>query len=188
MKKIYRFRVFALILGSALSICLGSITSARAQERSYLIDLNSKTVTEIGTLGGDYIRATGINDLGQVVGLSSTSAGGYHAFITGPNGKGMRDLGSLGGRNSEARSINDAGQVVGISDTAASASHAFITGADGMSMRDLMASKLISSAADINDKGQVVGWFVAEIAPGDRPDMGWHAFITGPNGVGEGYF
>lgn len=55
-----------------------------------------------------------------------------------------------------------------------------MTGVGGMSMRDLTASRLIGSAADINDKGQVVGWFsVGTGTPGDL-----QAFITGPNGAG----
>jgi hypothetical protein len=45
------------------------IPLAATQERSYLIDLNSKTVTEIGTLSGDCSRATGINDAGQLAGF-----------------------------------------------------------------------------------------------------------------------
>ena len=85
------------ILAAAFSAALGFGTSASAQQtHSYLIDLNSKTVTDIGTLGGSYSYAGGINDSGQVVGNSFTAGGVDHAFITGPNGMGMRDLGTLG--------------------------------------------------------------------------------------------
>ncbi|SFH60764.1 probable extracellular repeat, HAF family [Nitrosospira sp. Nsp14] len=121
-----------LILGAVLTV--GFASSALAQElRAVLVDLNSKEVTNLGTLGGDLSYASGINDLGQVVGTSSTDKGQRHAFITGPNGAGMTDLGTLGGDFSYPNGINDAGQVVGQNGNG----YAFITGPDGMGMLDL---------------------------------------------------
>ena len=70
-------------------------------------------MTDLGTLGGDYSCAFGINDAGQVVGHPRLATGSIHAFITGPDGVGMTDLGTLGGDYSYASGINDAGQVVG---------------------------------------------------------------------------
>ena len=52
-------------------------------------------MTDLGTLGGSYSIAHGINDAGQVVGYSATATGDQHAFITGPNGVGMTDLNLL---------------------------------------------------------------------------------------------
>jgi len=119
---------------------------------------------DLGTLGGWSSSARGINDAGQVVGMSDTADGNRHAFITGPDGVGMRDLGSLGGSRSwsNAFGINEAGQVVGYSHTADGNSHAFITGPDGEGMADLNSlvdlppGVILVQAWDINNSGQVI--------------------------------
>ena len=106
MKILVGFKVHGFILAAAFFAGLGFGSSAFAQVSSYLVDLNSKTVTALGTLGGSVTYAYSINDAGQVVGEAYTAEGFTHAFITGPDGKGMRDLGTLGGTDSYARGIN----------------------------------------------------------------------------------
>jgi probable HAF family extracellular repeat protein len=170
------FKFPDLILRALLitSLCLANHASA-LETRSFLVDLNSKTVTEIGTLGGIYTGVHALNDAGQVVGSSSTAADPYapvHAFITGPDGIGMRDLGTFGGSLSHASGINNAGQVAGWSWTAENTTHAFITGPNGMGMRDVgTLGDYYYSDFRINDVGQIVG-------------NSGTAFITGPNGTG----
>ena len=116
MKITHSSTIQSLILAAALSIGLGFVSPVSAQQvHAYIVDSNGKGLTDLGTLGGGYSYASGINDAGQVVGCSSTAAGADHAFITGPNGVGMTDLGTLGGGSSYAYGINDAGQVVGYS-------------------------------------------------------------------------
>jgi probable HAF family extracellular repeat protein len=170
------FKTRSFILTAILIASAGLANPASAQEtRSFLVDLNSKTVTAIGALSGTYNEVHALNNAGQVVGRSRTAEDPYspiHAFITGPNGMGMRDLGTLGGRFSEAYDINDAGQVVGYSDTAEGDSHVFITGPNGMGMRDLGISQDYHHSFGINNTGQVIG------------NSGTAAFITGPNGMG----
>jgi probable HAF family extracellular repeat protein len=165
MKIIRGFKVRGFILAAAFSAGLGFGTGASAQQiHSYLIDLNSKTVIDIGTFGGNSY-AFDINDAGQVAGGSETAGDDvHHAFITGPDGMGMRDLGTLGGTNSGANGINDAGQVVGESDTPGGPAHAFITGPNGAGMMDLNSlvdvprGVILTQATGINNAGQVVAY------------------------------
>jgi probable HAF family extracellular repeat protein len=177
MKISYRVKASRFVAGAALFSALGFNAPVTAKEypreRAYFIDLDNRSVTALGSLGGGHSDAGALNDSGQVVGSSSSVAGSYHAFISGPNGKGMRDLGTLGGADSVARGINNTGEVVGESN-----GRAFITGPNGIGMRDLNIPDHYSNASSVNNAGQVVGVLSSEV-------LDFRSFITGPNGVGR---
>ena len=79
---------------------------------------------DLGTLGGEWSFAQGINDLGQVVGFSQVANGKSHAFVWNSN-DGMVDLDSLGG-DSQAWAINKNGSIVGYSLVAPGVTHAVL--------------------------------------------------------------
>jgi probable HAF family extracellular repeat protein len=122
------------------------------------------TITDLGTLpNGAYSYAYGLNNWGQVVGISdSVSSGGYHfphAFLwDGPHG--MQDLGTLNGvGGSYAYGINDRDQVVGFSDSNSQGyMHAFLWDRrHGMQDLGTLHGGATSEATGINDRGQAVG-------------------------------
>ena len=138
---------------------------------SYLPDGNFRgffwkngSMTELGTLGGDWSQAYGINDAGQITGIAYTPGNlGAHAFIytNGP----MKDLGTLGGAYSTGTAINHAGVVVGYATPAnpnATTYHAFVyAGSKMYDLNGLIARNsgwLLESANGINDSGEIVGY------------------------------
>ena len=77
---------------------------------AYLWDATNGA-TLLGTLGGSYSVAYGVNAADEVVGTSELADGSSHAFVWS-NGT-MTDLGALGGSYSDASAITDAGEVTG---------------------------------------------------------------------------
>ncbi len=119
---------------------------------------------DLGTLGGSFSGATGINSSGQVVGASRTVSGQVHAFRTAANSAinpATDDLGTLGGSFSQAAGINRSGQVVGYSTAASGEQHAFLySGGVIHDLNNLIATNsgwTIAAANATNDLGQIAG-------------------------------
>lgn len=138
-------------------------------------------VTTLTALGGHGFSSLGlgINNLGQVVGVSGTTGGlTAHATLWASNGS-ATDLGAfMAGANSEARGINDAGLAVGQSwlDAGGTSFHAALWGSAGIVDLGTLAGGDLSSAYDINANGMAVGW--SNAANGDQ-----HAVVWASNGA-----
>ena len=125
---------------------------------------NKSDAIPLGSLGGGYTWAFGMNDLGQVVGESSIEVDKKRAFIW-DRIQGMRHLGTLDNtsdRNkSGARDINNAGQVVGYIDDLHTRNAFLWDEKNGMqNLNDLIDSNSpwhLQAANGINEKGWIVG-------------------------------
>ncbi len=115
-------------------------------------------MTDLGSLGGVFAEATGLNDSGQVVGFSDITGDlTSHPFLW-QRGSRIRDLGTLGGSKGTAAWINNAGHVVGNANLAGDQAHHGFLWVDG-TMQDLAPAgdAPCSNAFSINASDQVVG-------------------------------
>ena len=132
----------------------GSWVGPGAPRRAVLFQ--GGAVLDLGTLGGDSAFATGINESGLIVGVSSVNSTGLiieHAFLWTAI-EGMRSLGSLNGGTSIAWDVNNFGQVVGYS-----AGTGFLFMDDRMyDLNDLLVTDewTITEARAINNLGDIV--------------------------------
>lgn len=119
---------------------------------------------DLGTLGGDFSRASDVNDHGVVVGFSFTADEEQHAYRQAPGGRKV-DLNG-GFERSEALAVNNSGVAVGYSYDDGS-ERAVLWDRAGVA-HDLGVGDG-SRATDINDDGVVVG---NTLGPGVA-SLGW---------------
>ena len=142
--------------------------------KAYRFDLDTGTLTDLGTLGGPTSEALGINDLGDVVGSARNANYNTRPFLWTQAG-GMQDLGSLGGQPydfGKATSIDSSGRVVGFSSTGTE-THAFLWDAvhgmrDLNALVDELGTFRLITANRIGNTGWIVG-DGRESAPGSLP-------------------
>ena len=167
--------------GSAYAInnlgeVVGYMTSPTGGSRAFRTAPNgpiNPATDDLGQLRANsfYVNGTGINDLGQVVGIDSlANSVSVMSFRTAPHAAinpATSNLGSLGGET-YAAAINNLGQVVGMS-LRSGQPRAFRTRPNlpiNPSTDDLGTLGGLSAASDINDFGVVVG--ASELPGGQR--------------------
>jgi len=160
----------------AAGILLGTLLAGSVAEAA-----EAYTVVDLGTLGGSFGEARGINSSGQVVGYATTADGLARAFIWDA-ANGMRDLGTVpGGLQAFAHGINDAGQVIGQADAPGMLGFSAVRW-DAISGVQLLGTLggSFSIAQGINNSGQVVGISYTQGETSDPHATLWLA--RGPSG------
>lgn len=153
-----------------LGMVAGSVqnghTDSQGAEVAHAVVWQSGKPSLLGALGGDYSRAYGINDRGDIVGKAdlprsyfASTLHGYsrstHAFLWSQGQ--MADLQTLGGDNSLAYAINNHDQAVGYSETGSGDVHACLwQNGQPVDLGTLGAGSR-SEALAINDRGLAVG-------------------------------
>ncbi len=136
-------------------------------------------VVPLGSLGGTYTRALGVNDAGMVVGVSSNTDETNLPFVWESGA--IRPLPLLpGGTTGEATGVNASGVIVGRSNDASGQDRAvrWTRNPDGSwNIEDLgTLGGTFARASAINDRGQVTG--ASQIAPPPPPQrQSSHAFL-----------
>jgi probable HAF family extracellular repeat protein len=138
-----------LILGVIVLLCTASNSDANKIRYHYI---------DLGTLGGTYSSSYGINNWGQVVGVSETHTGNFQAFVWTCNKMiGLESLGS--GLPSLAWSLNDRGQAVGSASGFDNRRRAILW--DYAGLHELETPEgYESEAVSINRRGEIVGYFM----------------------------
>ena len=179
--EMFRNKLIALIVMCVMPLVCGTLNA----EVRY-------TITDLGTFGGDISKAYGLNDLGQVVGMSYLATGEQRAFRWDPNETNgttgtMIDLGTLpGNTNSGASGINNSGYVAGDASDGVKTTSFIHDGNEmvalslplGYDPNDIRGT----SGKSINEKGQIAGHLTWE--NGARRGYRWDPCSPGDtNGV-----
>lgn len=162
----FRLPKAGIVLVIFLTIWLGCATTAQADPFVF-------TITNLGTLGGNTSAANGINDSGQVVGVSTIPGGRERAFLY--NNGVMQNLGTLGRETSVAYDINNSGQVTGaVYNGDEDFGFAFLYEGGTMQLLPSLPcgppsrpAPCLSNGYGINNSGQIVGRYLANFGPSE---------------------
>jgi len=134
----------------------GYYSLSESSQRAFL--WGNGVATDLGTLGGSFSIANGLNSAGTTVGFSAAlSDSEFRAFSYA--GLGLVDLETLGGSFSSAVAVSDSGYITGDSNLRIDSSvfHAFVIRPDGLILDLGTLGGTSSSAYGVNNSGWVVG-------------------------------
>lgn len=166
MNRKARITIF-LLLAISMVLCTVSDTEAKKLRYHYV---------DVGTLGGRFSWGNGINNWGQVVGVSETENREFRGFLW--NGREIKNLGSFDEDIlSGAWSINDRGQAAGFTVSSDNRRHGVFWDRKGIHELETLGGSE-NDALGINVRGEIVGW-------ASTPDEALHAVLWDSEGVAD---
>ncbi|MBN1845535.1 MAG: hypothetical protein JW810_07615, partial [Sedimentisphaerales bacterium] len=115
------------------------------------------SLTDLGTLGGDFSVALGINAGGQVVGYSGDDAGVTRAFLWENGAMSTLPTATVGAETSYAYGISDSGSIAGTMKLTTGEIRGFYFNGSTVTNIHTVANGYASYVWALNDAGQVVG-------------------------------
>jgi len=146
----------------------GSSRTETGAEHAYVYDRMIGTLVDLGTVGGSWSVALGVNDDGVAVGSSADEAGVERPFIA-VDGTVTR-LGTLSDGPGRAVAVNDAGVIVGWSENGQGEVCAVVWDADGeaVDLNGLVESGAgwhLREATGVDAQGRISGTAVVDGQP-----------------------
>ncbi len=153
----------------------------RDTTQSYVRGAGTTTYTPIAVPGANQTTATGINNLGQIVGIYNDKTG-THSFLLSADGKTFTTFDVPGGGASgfgSPLSINDKGEMTGASYSAGPVSYGFRRSADGKTYTNVQVPDASATyPLSINNNSEIAGWCIFGGSYGLR-----HGFLREPDGT-----
>jgi probable HAF family extracellular repeat protein len=153
----YHRPAFTGMLPLLLAACFSEGPSEPTTSTSASLVPAGYIAVDLGTLGGTWSEAYGINRSGQIVGQSTTAGGALHGFVWKDGA--MTDVGSLDAtyQFTTAAAINRAGKVVGYSQSASGTEHAIAWKLGVLTDLGPYPGWTSSFAVDVNRSGHILG-------------------------------
>ena len=143
----------------------------------------STTIIDLGTFGGSYSTAFGINNASQITGYAFLANGDYHAFLYA--GSTMTDLGALNGSSAIGYAINSAAQITGTYVSSSGVSHAFLYLGPGAmyDLNNLVPASMGATNINETDYGNKIN-DLGQIAATGTVNGNKHGLLLTPRSMG----